>query len=306
MMAESSEKDSQDIKIVEEQVYDASNAVKTILGEKFDNNKKYIIAIQGVTTSGKTTLSSCLFNLLNDEKAGLKPFRVSTDHFYKNKPFIGRSEEEIEQYDFDNPKSIDWDAMKKCIKEILDGKDRYSKSSYSFVTKERKEESKINPGFNIIIIEGIFAHGLFQDYFYNLDEFDAFNSEKTIKTPLVENQFIKDLDDKIKVIKIFMNLDKESMRETRERVDKIRSDWSIEKSRDIFERKVYPATLRWVMPNKVNKPDIFINQGSRDVDFCSHLIEDIAKFFGKSTNHNKIKKNMIGLIKETYDQIGVI
>lgn len=88
------------------------NIILNKLGKDFDSTKKYIIAIQGATSSGKTTLASQNYKTLSSCK--ITTFLFSLDSYYK--PF-NNSLEEI--YDFDNPDAYDWIEINKLINSLL-------------------------------------------------------------------------------------------------------------------------------------------------------------------------------------------
>ncbi|ELA41736.1 uncharacterized protein VICG_01240 [Vittaforma corneae ATCC 50505] len=258
----------------------SDNFVKNIFGGDFDPKKKYVIAIQGVSTSGKSTFVEKLKDVLaNRCRKSCKVVAVSTDNFYMDNPFKTQSQEEIGRYDFDNPAAIDWNAMFKCFKSYLSDDKKCTKSSYDFISKIRSETQIENPGFNVIIVEGIFAHNLFNEKIFNVSQYDSFNSAKEVTAPYIENTYINKLP-KFKILKLFLDLDKETMLRARIRVDRLRSKMSKEESIARFNNFVYPATLKWVKTANSCNTHKILARGTRNIDECSKVFTEIANFFG--------------------------
>lgn len=254
--------------------------VRTVFGGDFDPKKKYVIAIQGVSTSGKSTFVKKLKDVLVDRcRMSCKIMTVSTDNFYINDPFKEKTQEEISRYDFDNPASIDWYAMFDCFKSYLSDDKKCIKSSYDFISKTRSETTVENPGFNVIIVEGIFAHNLFNEKIFNIPQYDSLNSAKEITVPYIENTYVNKLPS-FKILKLFLDLDRETMLRARIRVDRLREKISKDESIARFNNFVYPATLKWVKTaNSCNSHKV-LSKGTRNIEECSRVFTELANFFG--------------------------
>lgn len=146
-----------------------------------------VIGVNGGTASGKTTFAEKIRDMLLS--TGHKTVMISQDSFYKNLNKEQLLAVEQNNYNFDHPDAIDFNAMKRVLKELvfkgtiqnveknasdktpsekLDAEPSEESSSssdennyvevpiYDFVTHQRsKEVNKVVPG-DSIIIEGLF------------------------------------------------------------------------------------------------------------------------------------------------------
>lgn len=252
------------------------SAIRAVLGKSFDPSKKYIIAIQGSTSSGKTTLSSYLHDVLGSSYS-CRPVLLHTDDYYKNKPLENLEDYQALQYDFDNPASLDWDALRESIMSYLGGERMSIASRYDFVTKERAQIAVPNPNANVIIVEGIFAHNLFNTMMLNVEELDPLCRNKVVSSHFVPNTFQSCFGD-FSILKVFLTMDRELMKTTRIEVDLGRSKLTREESSTNFDRLVYPGTIAWFIPSAQDS-HIVVHNGTRNVSGSAALFDEIAKFF---------------------------
>lgn len=258
---------------------DFSKIVKYCLGAKYSPKNKYIIAIQGCSTSGKTTLASSLAEELKSN--GCKPFLINVDNYYKDMSNVPEIVNNKVDYDYDNPAAIYWDRLVQNLKGLIRGDKIVRKSSYDFVTKKRTEIEEENIGFNIIIIEGIFGHNVFNENIFNIEEYDCFSTTKEIQTSFIPNHY--NLGDFL-LLKIFLDVKNEIILNTRKMVDNLRDGKSPSESQEMVEKYVLPSTNKWVRPTAINSSDIVLPNGTRDIHLCSGLFKSISHFFGLSLN----------------------
>lgn len=106
-----------------------------------------LILITGITGSGKTTLSSMLNRQNNVTK-------ISLDWFYKDIP----DDIHPEDYNFDDPKALDWNEIKTVTKSLLNNKP-INILPYDFTTHKHNynlPEITLKPN-DYIVLEGVFA-----------------------------------------------------------------------------------------------------------------------------------------------------
>ncbi|EOB14386.1 Uridine kinase [Nosema bombycis CQ1] len=157
-----------------------SSVLRHKLGSSYDSNTLYLITVQGPTCSGKSTFSKFLVNLL--KKFSLLAHLVHLDGFYT---FIDNSKINEDDFDFDNPATIDWTAARQVVYDMIDKKDTITKFRR---TKEvAKEAFEIKNHHNIGIFEGIYAGNLLGEKMFNTKEFDPTDSYKIIENQFIEN-----------------------------------------------------------------------------------------------------------------------
>ncbi|KAI1277108.1 uridine kinase [Xylaria sp. FL0933] len=111
-----------------------------------------IIGIAGSSGSGKSTLSQAIVSKLN------LPWVVilSMDSYYKPLDPESSKKAFMNEYDFDSPEAIDFDALLGTLKDLKAGK-RAEVPVYSFEKHQRLEETTIIYSPHVLILEGIFA-----------------------------------------------------------------------------------------------------------------------------------------------------
>ncbi|KAI1420984.1 uridine kinase [Xylaria sp. FL1777] len=111
-----------------------------------------IIGIAGSSGSGKSTLSHAIVSKLN------LPWVVilSMDSYYKPLDSESSKKAFMNEYDFDSPDAIDFDALLETLQDLKAGK-RAEVPVYSFEKHQRVEETTIIYSPHVLILEGIFA-----------------------------------------------------------------------------------------------------------------------------------------------------
>ncbi|KAI0019496.1 uridine kinase [Xylariomycetidae sp. FL0641] len=111
-----------------------------------------IIGIAGSSGSGKSTLSHAIVGRMN------LPWVVilSMDSYYK--PLDAESSKKAfnNEYDFDSPEAIDFDALLQTLRDLKAGK-RTEIPVYSFEKHQRMEKTTVIYSPHVLILEGIFA-----------------------------------------------------------------------------------------------------------------------------------------------------
>ncbi|EGS22051.1 uridine kinase-like protein [Thermochaetoides thermophila DSM 1495] len=111
-----------------------------------------IIGIAGSSGSGKSTLSQAIVNKLN------LPWVVilSIDSFYKNLTPEQSKAAFLNEYDFDSPDALDFDALVERLRDLKAGK-RAEIPVYSFEKHARLDRTTSIYSPHVLILEGIFA-----------------------------------------------------------------------------------------------------------------------------------------------------
>lgn len=107
-------------------------------------NPKYIIGICGASCSGKTTVCNKIMETITQTFGSKKICVINQDSFY----FGGDHDT-----NYDVPSSIDFNKMKKVIKDLKNGKATYG-PLYDFSTHSRLKEQKLYESTDIILVEG--------------------------------------------------------------------------------------------------------------------------------------------------------
>ncbi|ODV94500.1 hypothetical protein PACTADRAFT_19390, partial [Pachysolen tannophilus NRRL Y-2460] len=115
-------------------------------------SEPYIIGVAGCSGSGKTSVASKIIQEINQPWTIL----LSLDNFYK--PVKGKDRERVfkNEYDFDDPSSLDLDLLFECVKSLKEGK-KTEIPIYSFTHHDRTDKTVTIYGANVIIVEGIYA-----------------------------------------------------------------------------------------------------------------------------------------------------
>ena len=107
-----------------------------------------IIGIAGGSGSGKTTVVKKIMKKFPKGSVTV----VSQDAYYKDTGYL--TPEQIKQYNFDHPNSIEFDLLVKHLDELKAGRS-IEMPHYDYVTTSRlKETTTIHPK-KVIIVEGI-------------------------------------------------------------------------------------------------------------------------------------------------------
>lgn len=268
--------------------FDYDNLCIEKFGEKYDDNNLYFISIQGPTSSGKTCLSNNIKSLLSDRK----PYLIRLDDFNMARDGVY---EDVNNLDFDNPKILNWEGIYGVINSLI-RKDslipvceRSNKTSNNFTYVE-------NTGYNLVIIEGLYAFNCHNKRIFNLKEFDVYNSGKYIENEYVENEQIIDFRtvlngyNNIKILNIRLALCKSKMYNLRFKRDKILRNLSDQLIIDRFNRFIWPDTLRWVY-SSIFKHDISIRHGNFNNIELPNLKKSLGKYFGCTQNSLELFKD---------------
>lgn len=258
----------------------------SILGNSLSRKRLNIIAIQGGSCSGKSTIAEYLHNQLNS--FSIPNTLIGLDNYYKTFPGDRKN---IGAYDFDNPAAFNWTGLKSTLNAYINRYPIVPHCTYDKDEMISRTVYKPNVYPKVILIEGIFAFNLINDLVFNIDEFDDFNSNKVINKEYIENEM--NLEN-CSILKIMLYLDKNKMMEVRAKRDLRTGHATVEESRHRFITKIWPGTERWVY-SPVFRPDIVLEGGSFNIEkstlLTSKILEIYDCFDGKESFKEKIAKN---------------
>lgn len=259
--------------------------LRKVLNECFDGKyqpeKRYIICIQGVTSSGKSVFAKTLSDSLT--LAGVSNHLFQLDAFY-NVP--DNPTGEIDEYDFDNPVAFHWENIYTSFSALRDEED-----SVPYFERAKKHGDPIlmkrvpNIKPRVIIIEGIYAFNILNEKIFNIKEYDPYNSNKVMESEYIDNVF--NVGD-FKILKImFTHCSSKLFAIRRAR------DLSVGKTEEAIKKRFYdkilPDTLRWVYsPN--NTKFIKVVHGNFNKKKILILGEELMYFF---TQTGKLRFNEI-------------
>ncbi len=110
----------------------------------------HLILIGGGTSSGKTTIANQIRKVLENARI----FTFSHDNYYRD--LSNYTEDEIKEINFDHPNSIDNDRLIEDVRKMISGKS-VNIPDYDFITHKRVDGIRVEPDYDVIILEGIFA-----------------------------------------------------------------------------------------------------------------------------------------------------
>lgn len=250
-------------------------------GCNFNPKKKYIIAIQGATSSGKTTIATQLHDTLSSH--GIKSFIIGLDSFYKT--FDTSTQD---NYDFDNPAAYDWIKLQKVLVSIINDEDTIPMVKRDKYINEKQEiECMDNPHPQVIIIEGIYSFNSINKYIFNIDEYDVRNSSKPLEMEYIKGSNILG---NTRILKVFLPMCRNKLKSIR-----LSRDLKIGRTKnEILERfnmMIWPDTLRWVN-SSLESSDIQIIHGNFNYRKISDLLNSLSEYFcGSEYTISKEKKD---------------
>ncbi|KAJ3428794.1 uridine kinase [Anaeramoeba flamelloides] len=109
--------------------------------------KPYIIGVCGGSGSGKTSVCREIIKKLPNKKVSI----ISQDWFYR--PLNEKEKENIEEYNFDDPKALDNKLLLQTLKNLKAGSNVFC-PNYDFVTHSRTKKKQLITG-DVILFEGI-------------------------------------------------------------------------------------------------------------------------------------------------------
>ncbi|KAM0672313.1 uridine kinase [Ordospora colligata] len=236
----------------------------------YDPSRRYIICIQGATSSGKSTFAKSIHRMLGEN--GINSHILALDAFYFDSISFN------EEYDFDNPASLNWESVFEVLEAIRDEKPYIEHSVYYKVKYNPtvKYEKRPNPKPRVLIIEGIFAFNTINEKIFNIAEFDPYNSSKDIKEEFVDRKM--DMGD-FKILKVFMGHCASKILSVR-----LKRDLAIgrkkEKVLNKFFAMTFPSTLRWIY-SSIYSGFIKIVHGNFNAKKSNAVLEELGQYFLK-------------------------
>ena len=200
-----------------------------------------VIGIAGGTGSGKTTVVNKILQQLNAEGVNV----LSQDNYYHDNHHLSLQEREVLNYD--HPKSIDFDLLKKHVRMLKSGQS-IEQPLYSFVTHSRTSDVITIEPRNVLIVEGILV--------------------------LTNAELLKEFD-----LKVFVHADSDERL-----IRRIRRDTQ-ERGRDLsevlhrYQTTLKPMHMEFIEPSK-NEADLIVpnmRQNNVAIDFLTTVINNSLK-----------------------------
>lgn len=243
--------------------------IQKCFGCKYDTNAKYLISIQGSSSSGKSTLAHSIYKILM--QSGIECLLLQLDGYYKT------TENKIKGYDFDNPAALDWSKIRNVLKAVENGDQFLPLYEYSFVTKISVGPIMTrNNNPSVIIVEGIYAFNCINSKVFNIEEFDPTNSDKIIENEYIESK----IKSQFKVLKVCLTLCKDKSLAVRIGRDVLQRNKTREEAIEQFNNQVWPATQKWVNSNQFEE-DIRIIHGSFNENKAKLFVGSVSFYFTK-------------------------
>jgi uridine kinase len=268
--------------------FDYDNLCSSKFGDSYDENSLYFISIQGPTSSGKSSLSNSIKSLLSSRKAYL----IRLDDFYMIRD---NAYEDVDNLDFDNPNILNWRNIYDVINSII-GKDALIPLYQRSTEACNKLTYVENIGYNLVIIEGLYAFNCLNEKIFNLKEFDIYDSDRYIENEYVENEQIIDYRSigngfkDIKFLNIMLTLCKSKMYSLKTKRDRISRNLPYQVILDRLNKFIWPDTLKWVY-SEIFKHDIVIRHGNFNDFEITKLKKSLVKYFGCTQKSSDVFKD---------------
>lgn len=288
-----------------------SNLVQ-MLTRCFQIREPIILALQGASASGKTTLSKFLCEQLNQHKVGVEV--VALDNYYRTYPY---EQNKAHHYDFDNPAALDWNAIESTLSAYTLNKSTIPVCTYDFQNRISTLQYKDNSYPAILIVEGIYAHNLFLNQQFDLKKLRYLliknfkegvsgkaarqspkgNCEGSSKPGESKPNFFITKTPKLSAIKVLLKVDKELLKSQRAARDVATGNATCEESYKRFDEKIWPATEKWVYASE-KEANFIIDSGSHNKIAIRELLSQLLKYKNITCPDNQIMFNGSQLIIE--------
>lgn len=274
-------------------------SLETVFSNKFDPDKKYIITITGVTTSGKSSVASFIYKILKGKSKDIRPHLIHQDNYYKddetikreskvfNNPLINNRNNGL-KINYESPGAFKWTELKKNIIALLNNDvENFKNTKYQYSEGKVDEKSvEIPKDINVLIIEGLYAQNLFDENPLDVSAYDPCDTSKSAiglckKSDKMDEDisaFIK--ENNIEVLKFFIDLPNEAIRRNRLEVDKKRAKRSEKETKIMLNDFIIPACEKWIRPISSNAGYVFSSK-SRNLNTGTCLSVILKYFDGK-------------------------
>lgn len=243
--------------------------IRKTLGKGFSPSSRYIISIQGISTSGKSTMARFIHEQLAEN--GVRSYLLPLDSFYI---VPDGAIEECFDYDFDNPASLNWDNIFKVIRAI-----KYNEAYIPVFKRTGKSSGEVGmiPNFNptVVVIEGIYGFNAVSESIFNIAEFDPYNTRKEISGEFIPNPV--EFSD-FNVIKLHLTLCKAKALSVRIGRDVLVRNIPVDFIVKRFDAHVWPAAERWIWSDK-QPEDIQIVHGVFNHRGSALVVRELVGFF---------------------------
>jgi uridine kinase len=244
--------------------------IRECFGDRYDPSRRYLICIQGATSSGKSVFSETLHRLFSMK--GIESHVMGLDAYY-NTPDNPLSEED--EYDFDNPASLNWDNIFSVMEAFRDG----LKTIPHYKRPRNHGEAVVvtevpNPMPRVLIVEGVYAFNTVDSRVFNIGEYDPYDSRREIQQEFASRE--PGTGD-FRILKILMTQCRSKLYQIR-----LKRDLLVGKPRQAvvnrFNKMIFPATLRWVYSD-VYSGYIKIVHGNFNRKKIKLMTDELSQYF---------------------------
>jgi uridine kinase len=113
-------------------------------------DRPFVIGVCGGSASGKSTVCEYIKGHLPGENVAI----LSSDAFYKELTPEQSARAYTNEFDFDSPQAIDFEALTGAVRDLRSFKD-VQLPVYDFASHARKAETVLFPRRHVVIVEGI-------------------------------------------------------------------------------------------------------------------------------------------------------
>lgn len=206
-----------------------------------------VIGIAGGTGSGKTTVVNNILQQIDAEEVNV----LSQDNYYHDNQHLSLKEREALNYD--HPKSIDFELLRKHIRDLKNGKS-IKQPVYSFVTHSRTGEYISVTPKGVLIVEGILV--------------------------LTDQELLREYG-----LKVFVHADSDERLIRRIRRDTKERGRSLEEVLHRYQTTLKPMHKEFIEPSK-NEADLIVpntRKNSVAINFLTTVINDSLKAIPNAT-----------------------
>lgn len=206
-----------------------------------------VIGIAGGTGSGKTTVVNNILQQIDAEEVNV----LSQDNYYHDNQHLSLKEREALNYD--HPKSIDFELLRKHIRDLKNGKS-IKQPIYSFVTHSRTGEYISVTPKGVLIVEGILV--------------------------LTDQELLREYG-----LKVFVHADSDERLIRRIRRDTKERGRSLEEVLHRYQTTLKPMHKEFIEPSK-NEADLIVpntRKNSVAINFLTTVINDSLKAIPNAT-----------------------
>ncbi len=230
-----------------------------------------IVAIQGLSSNDANKTAEYIGE--NLKVRGIETLNIKIESYYKT---VNWNASGIQVYDFDNPAAIDWDFLRKTLRDIKAIKYNISMCKFDPCNLNNVKFSQKNNFPDVIILAGKYALNLFNDRIFNVSKFDCMKPQsQKIDVEYIDNpdNFYNDF----RIIKIsyltkIANVSK-TMSDVNFEIGHEFKKYCIGDLSSELKIQCFLKTSRWI--NYAKQADFVIDEGKLCFDARQEILEKV-------------------------------